>query len=101
MDFSLTIKYQTLCQKEKDTDEALYKLLEEERLKSKLSNKKRKQLREAEIEGKESKLINHYKKLVQEVNVQSTANAIADEKQRSAIRMAEMERLYQKNVLKQ
>ena len=53
-----------------------------------------------EIEGKESPMINHYKALIQEVNVKSTANAVANERQTSAIRMAEMERLYQKNVLK-
>ena len=100
MQFPLTLKYQTLCQNEKDSNKALQKLLEEEKLKSKMSKKQRKQIQEMEIEGKESPLINHYKALIQEVNVQSTANAVANEKQTSAIRMAEMERLYEKNVLK-
>ena len=100
MDFPLTVKYQTLCQNEKDLNETLHKLLEEEKFKSKLSNKQRKQIQETEIEGKESPLINHYKMLVQNVNIQSTANVITDEKQISAIRMAEMGRLYEKNVLK-
>lgn len=100
MDFPLTIKYQALCQNNKDTNEKLYKLLEEDKFRSKLTKKQRKQIQDTEIQGKESVLINRYKKLVEEVDIESTSNVIEDEKQTAVIRMNEMEQLYDRNVLK-
>ena len=102
MELPLTEKYRALCQREKDLNELLMRLMEEDKIKSGIkSHKKRKQMQEMEIEGKESPLINFYKMKVKQVNVASTANVISEEKQISSIRTAELERLYDKNVLKQ